>query len=90
MPFRIPILSKIFRSTRELFLSFLTDSRYPAEAIEKAVKIAYGESGTLWKASTSTKIAITATTTDDSSTVIFCNYNGADRSEECGKSSMRL
>ncbi|KAI9743716.1 MAG: hypothetical protein M1818_003032 [Claussenomyces sp. TS43310] len=49
----------------------------------KAVKRAYGEKDSLFGSQTSTKIAVTATTIEDSYTVIFTNYNGPDRVRYC-------
>jgi hypothetical protein len=72
-----------FLRRAQLFFSFATDSKYSSTGIEGAVKLAYGEDRLLFGNATSSKVAITGTTTNSSSTVIFSNYNG-DRPEDCG------
>ncbi|KFY53939.1 hypothetical protein V496_07360, partial [Pseudogymnoascus sp. VKM F-4515 (FW-2607)] len=55
-----------------------------SSGIKKAICSSFGEDAVLFGNATSTKIAITATTTDKSSTVIFTNYNGPQRPVGCG------
>ncbi|OAF58334.2 hypothetical protein VC83_06606 [Pseudogymnoascus destructans] len=71
-------------TTRHIILSCATGSHYSSSGINKAVCSSFGEDKLLLGNATSTKIAITATTTDKSSTVIFSNYNGPQRPVGCG------
>lgn len=68
-------------------LSLVTDSRYSSTGITEALKSNFGDKTPLFGSPTgATKIAIVATTTEDSSTCIFTNYNGPEiRPQNCGK-----
>jgi len=76
------------RRLLEVFLSIATDSRYSSAGITKALKSAFGNDTSLFKSgSGGAKVAVVATTTNDSSTCIFTNYNGQEeRSVKCGSS----
>ncbi|TVY13661.1 Calcium-independent phospholipase A2-gamma [Lachnellula arida] len=90
--FGLPLASIGFiRRSLEVLLSFATDSRYGSAGINAALKTAFGSDSYLFNSETGgTKVAIVATTTEDSSTCIFTNYNMAeDRSQDCGYKLIR-
>lgn len=74
----------IVQTIRHIIVSCTTGSRYSSSGIRKAICSSFGENAALFGNATSTKIAITATTTDKSSTVIFTNYSGPQRPVSCG------
>lgn len=74
----------VIQMIRHIIVSCTTGSRYSSSGIKKAICSSFGEDAVLFGNATSTKIAITATTTDKSSTVIFTNYNGPQRPVGCG------
>ncbi|KFY65872.1 hypothetical protein V496_02280 [Pseudogymnoascus sp. VKM F-4515 (FW-2607)] len=74
----------VIQMIRHVIVSCTTGSRYSSSGIKKAICSSFGEDAVLFGNATSTKIAITATTTDKSSTVIFTNYNGPQRPVGCG------
>lgn len=82
--FGIPFLQKF----QKFLVSYLADSRYGATSLEIALKDAFGTSAMLdWSESCNfgTKVAVTATTVEDSSPCIFSSYSGmGTRSAECG------
>lgn len=83
--FNLPILSGGWlRKAREILLSFITDSLYGSTGITSAVQLAYRDQRQLLGNSSGTKTAVTATTTEKSSTVVFSNYSGPDQSDNCG------
>ena len=85
--FGLPLTSNgMFRRFLEVILSFVTDSRYSSTGITSALKSAFGENRPFFESSAAgTKVAVVATTTQDSSTCIFTNYNGpGSRSSESG------
>ena len=85
LPFQLhSIAGGLVQTIRHIILSCATGSRYSSSGINKAVCSSFGEDKLLFGNATSTKIAITATTTDKSSTVIFSNYNGPQRPVGCG------
>ncbi|PWW72455.1 hypothetical protein C7212DRAFT_348182 [Tuber magnatum] len=66
-----------------------SDSRYKARGLENALQEAFGTSGNLFGHSINytsrTKVAVMATTTEDTSACLFTNYNGpGTRSDQCG------
>jgi hypothetical protein len=67
-------------------MSLATDSKYGSTGITKALVSAFGNDRSLFKSSAGgTKVAVVATTTGDSSTCLFTNYNGPrTRSDDCG------
>jgi hypothetical protein len=77
----------ILRRFLEIVISFSTDSRYSSAGITKALVSAFGEERRLFESLCGgAKVAVVATTTKDSSTCIFTNYNGPKkRGIECGK-----
>ncbi|KAA8895227.1 hypothetical protein FN846DRAFT_348351 [Sphaerosporella brunnea] len=80
-----------FSRPQSLVMAIHTDSRYRASDMEQALKKAFGtERARLdWSEAANryltTKVAVTATTTDTSSACIFGNYNGeGSRPSGCG------
>jgi hypothetical protein len=64
----------------DMLLSLVMDSRYSSAGITEALKLAFGDESSLFGSSTGgTKVAVVATTTEDSSTCIFTNYNGPEK-----------
>jgi hypothetical protein len=71
-------------------MSIVTDAQYSTSNIENALKEAYGKTQSIFQ-STDIKVAVTATTTSDSTTCIFSNYNGQEPlPENCGKFTLPL
>ncbi len=79
----IPIFTQLVNT----FMALVTDSRYSTSNLERTLIQAFSVPPTIFHNSNSNiKIAVTATTTDDSETCIFSNYNGAvKRPADCGK-----
>lgn len=75
-----------------MILSFILDSRYGSTGITKALITAFGNHSLMFDVSAGgTKVAVVATTTEDSSTCIFTNYNGpSTRPQNCGMAAMYL
>ena len=76
----------LLRRPVELLLSLATDSRYSSSGITKALKSAFKEDSMLFNNNAGgAKVAIVGTTTEDSSTCIFTNYNGPEtRPDQAG------
>jgi hypothetical protein len=68
----------------------LADSQYGAQGLEDALKVSFGEKRTMldWNPqSSSVKVAVTATTINDSLPCLFTNYNDdVTRYAQCGYS----
>ncbi|PWW78977.1 hypothetical protein C7212DRAFT_341589 [Tuber magnatum] len=80
----VPVFSKI----QELLISYLADSRYKARGLENALLKAFGTSGNLFdycgNCISRTKVAATATTTEDTSACLFTNCNRpSTRLDQC-------
>ncbi|KAF8545288.1 acyl transferase/acyl hydrolase/lysophospholipase [Trichophaea hybrida] len=73
----------------QLLVACLADSRYSARGLEGALKAAFGERRMLdWPANQefSAKVAVTATTVNDTSPCLFSNYNKDVIRDGCGYS----
>lgn len=70
-----------------ILLPCITGSKYSSTGIDEVMKSDFGIESNLFGRSCSTKVAVTGTTTDDSSTVLFTSYNGKKRPEDCGRHS---
>ncbi|CZR55716.1 uncharacterized protein PAC_05604 [Phialocephala subalpina] len=81
----------ILRRPLEILVSCATDSRYSSTGINEALTEAFGSEFALFDASCGgTKVAVVATTTDNTSTCIFSNYNGPEkRAKDCGYKLIR-
>lgn len=81
------------RNFAHFMISYLADSQYSATGLEDALKEAFGTKTMLeWSepCNSGVKVAVTATTIEDSSPCIFSNYNGiGTRSIECGYRMVR-
>ncbi|KAF8533989.1 acyl transferase/acyl hydrolase/lysophospholipase [Trichophaea hybrida] len=91
----VQLAEKAFSNPRRVLMSVLTDSRYGVSDMEHALKKAFGEDRALldWSnvGSLTTKVAVTATTTDTSSPCIFANYTGeGPRLVDCGYTLVTL
>ena len=71
----LPFLSWCRKSLEVLF-SFITDSRYGSTEINSALESAFPVDTPFFGSGCGTKVAVVATTTDESATCIFANYNG--------------
>lgn len=83
-----PLVSdSLFTYIRDLFIWWLSDSRYPSGPLEHALRDVFGESRGLSDSSTShTKIAVTATSISDAKLCLLANYNGAiERNAQSGE-----
>ncbi|TVY92352.1 Calcium-independent phospholipase A2-gamma [Lachnellula willkommii] len=90
--FDLPLIpSNAIRGFLETILAIATDSKYSSTGINTALQAAFGEAGPFFGSSSGgTKVAIVATTTDDSTTCVFANYNGPEnRSKDCGYKLIR-
>jgi hypothetical protein len=84
--FYIPFMRKI-----SALVACLTDSQYSSQGLEDALKASFGETRSMldWTAaqSFSAKVAVTATTINDTLPCLFTNYNDdATRYADCGYS----
>jgi hypothetical protein len=75
------------RRCLEILLSFATDSRYSSTGIDSALRAAYPQDRPFFHSGGGgCNVAVVATTTEDSSTCIFTNYNGPkERFNDCGE-----
>jgi hypothetical protein len=78
---------RLLRKCLGVLMSLATDSRYSSTGITNALTSAFGNDRPLFESSAAgTKVAVVATTTKDSSTCLFTNYNGPrHRSDDCGQ-----
>ncbi len=77
--------SPLLQRAQDILYSMTTGSRYGSSGVEKAMKEAFGEKKSFFECSSSgTKVAVTATTTNDSTTCLMTNYNGPKHRTKCG------
>ncbi|KAG0649360.1 Calcium-independent phospholipase A2-gamma [Hyphodiscus hymeniophilus] len=91
--FGLPVMQigASLRSFLEVIIAFVRDSRYSSTGITRALTSAFGDTSRLFDAPAGgAKIAVVATTTKDSATCIFTNYNGpGKRTADCGYRMIR-
>ncbi|PVH69797.1 hypothetical protein DL98DRAFT_598335 [Cadophora sp. DSE1049] len=69
----------MLRQPIELLLSLISDSRYGSSGITKALKSVFRDDVSLFENTAGgAKVAVVGTTTENSSTCIFTNYNGPE------------
>jgi hypothetical protein len=83
---QIPFFSWI----KELLVSYLTDSLYPADGLEEVLKEVFGLNRSIDGCShathSGTKVSLPVTTVPESSSCLFTNYNGVgSRAADCGE-----
>ncbi|KAH8787540.1 acyl transferase/acyl hydrolase/lysophospholipase, partial [Hyaloscypha sp. PMI_1271] len=89
---RIPLISvSVLRPCLDIIWSFATDSRYSSSGVNRALKSAFGDISSVFQSPCGgTKVAVVATTTNDTSTCLFTNYNGPEsRSSSSGYKIIR-
>lgn len=87
----LPLVPRVL----EFLVSLVVDSKYSADQLEMMQRDVYGTERSLTDSHEASKtgamVAITLTTTDDTSTLIATNYNGAGKRDSgCGQCRLLL
>lgn len=84
-PFGSLRLPRFAKTAVRAALCCLTNSMYGGSGLSKAVELAFGKNKPLFGSSLGPKVAITATTTANPSTVVLSNYIATKRPADSGK-----